>query len=220
MSAIIKSKEFLLTMIIACSFFIYLPYFVDSPAPFPQIEAWLISTIVVIASFAVLVSLYTITRREGLKIIKRGRGWPYAIVVLISTWFMIIVGGIYSSNDASFKFFSNAFILPGDAAIYAILIFYLTSTAARSFKVKNLESLVLFLGAVVVLLQQAPLGEYLFPFIGPVGTWMVQDVAMAASRVFTITATLGGIVLAIRLLAGKEMALIGLIARRVKGDDN
>lgn len=219
MSAIIKSKEFLLIIIVACSFFIYFPYFVTSPEPFPSIESWLVQTTVVIASFAVLVSLYTITRREGLKISKRARGWVYSIVVLASTWFMIIVGGIYSRDAESFRFFTNSFILPGDAAIYAILVFYLTSTAARSFKVKNLESLVLLVGAVTVLLQQAPLGEYLLPWLGPVGTWMVQDVGMAASRVFTISATLGGIVLAIRLLTGKEMALVGLLSKREKGDD-
>ena len=36
---------------------------------------------------------------------------------------------------------------------------------------------------------------------------------MAATRVFAISAALGGIVLAIRLMAGKEMAMIGLIRR-------
>lgn len=215
-SNIIRSKEFLLTIIIATSAFIYFPYFVTSPDPFPKIESWLIDTTVVIASFAVLVSVYTLTRREGLKFVRRAKAWPYGLVVLASSWFMIIVGLVYSRDADAFKFVTNAFILPGDAAIYAILVFYLTSTAARSFKVKNLESLVLMIGAITVLLQQAPLGEYLFPFMGPVGLWMVNDLSMAASRVFTITATLAAIVLAVRLLAGKEMTLVGLVSKGEK----
>jgi hypothetical protein len=39
---------------------------------------------------------------------------------------------------------------------------------------------------------------------------------MAATRVFGFSAALGGIVLAIRLLLGKEMAMIGLIRRKEK----
>lgn len=216
MSSFIRSRELLLTIIVAVSFFIYFPYFVEAPAPIPQIESWLITTTVVIVSFAVLVGLYTMTRREAVRFTKRAKGWPYGLLMVGLAWFMIIIGVVYSRDAPAFRFCTDAFIIPGDAAIYAILVFYLTSAAARSFKVKNLESLLLMIGAVTVLLQQAPLGELLFPYIGPVGSWMVSDVGMAATRVFTISATLGGIVLAIRLLTGKEMAMVGLITRREK----
>jgi len=216
MSAFIRSREFLLTIIVATSFFIYFPYFVTSPEPLPSIESWLVTTTVVIVSFAVLVSLYTMTRREALRVTKRGKGWPYGLIMIGLTWFMIIVGVISGSSADAFRFCTDAFILPGDATIYAILVFYLTSAGARAFKLKNLESLVLMIGAVTVLLKQAPLGEYLFPYIGPVGSWMVNNVGMAATRVFAISATLGGIVLAVRLLTGKEMAMVGLLSRRKK----
>jgi hypothetical protein len=216
MSSLIKSREFLLAIIIAVSFFIYFPYFVESPKPIVDIESWLVTTTVVIASFAVMVSLYTMTRREVMRITKRVKGWPYSLLMMILAWFMIVVGVSLGKDATPFRFCADAFVLPGDSTIYAILVFYLTSAAARSFKVRDLESLLLLLGAFFVLMQQAPLGEYLFPYFGPIGSWLVNNLAMAASRVFTISATLGGIVLAIRLLAGKEMAMIGLIARREK----
>lgn len=213
MSSFIRGKEFLLTIIIATSVFIYFPYFIESPAPIPQIESWLISTTVVIASFAVLVSLYTMTRREVMKITKRGKGWPYGLLMIGLAWFMIVVGVLLGKDASAFRFCADAFIIPGDATIYAILVFYLTSAGARAFKVRNLDSLLLLFGAFFVLMQQAPLGEYLFPWMGPIGSWMVNNVAMAATRVFGISATLGGIVLAIRLLVGKEMAMVGLVRR-------
>lgn len=216
MSSLIRSREFLLAIIIAVSFFIYFPYFVEAPKPIRDVESWLVSTTVVIASFAVMVSLYTMTRREVMRVVKRVRGWPYSLWMMALAWFMIIVGVTLGKDAVAFRFCADSFILPGDATIYAILVFYLTSAAARTFKVRDPESLLLLLGAFFVLMQQAPLGEYLFPWFGPIGSWLVNNLAMAATRVFTISATLGGIVLAIRLLAGKEMAMVGLITRREK----
>jgi hypothetical protein len=107
-------------------------------------------------------------------------------------------------------------VVPGDATIYALLVFFLTSAAARTFKVRDVESSLLMIAAFITFMYQAPLTEYLLPVFSQPGLWLQNNLAMAATRVFGFSAALGGIVLAIRLLTGKEMAMIGLIRKKEK----
>lgn len=214
MSSFLKRREFLLGIIIVVSIFIYVPYFVEVPPVVTGIESWLISTTVVVASVAIWVGVYTQARREAIRMRRRTRGWPYGLWMAFLTFIMIIFGIAVGTNAPLILFLSNAFVVPGDATIYALLVFFLTSSAARAFKVRDVESLLLMITAFVLILKQAPMTENMFPWISPIGTWLNDYLAMSASRVFSITAALGGIVLAIRLLMGREMAMIGIIRRK------
>lgn len=214
MSDIVRRKEFLLGIVLVVSLFIYIPYFFDVPDPVTAVESWLITTTVVILSVAIWIGVYTLTRRQVIKAQRRARGWPYGIWMVLLTFFMIVVGLTLGRDSPTFMFFANSFVVPGDATIYSILVFYLTSSAFRAFKIRDVESFLLMVTTFIVILKQAPMGEFFFPQLSPLGTWLTNYLAMAATRVFGISAALGGIVLAIRLLAGKEMAMIGLIRRR------
>jgi hypothetical protein len=74
-------------------------------------------------------------------------------------------------------------------------------------------------GALFVLLKQAPLGEVLAPWAGPVAIYLQDTVAMAATRVFNVSMAVGSVVLAIRLMLGQEMALVGLVRRIARRDE-
>jgi hypothetical protein len=135
-----------------------------------------------------------------------------------SAWYMIIVGLALGREHVAFVAPSEAFIIPGDATIYAIIVFYLISSSARAFKIKDMSSLLLFIAAFFVLIKYSPLGESLFPGLAPIGAWFDSYVTMAASRVFSISSGLGGIVLAVRLLMGKENSMLGLFTRKEAED--
>lgn len=214
MSDIVRRKEFLLGIVIVVSLFIYVPYFFDVPEPVTAVESWLITTTVVILSVAIWIGVYTLTRRQVMKAQRGDRGWPYGIWMVLLVWLMIVVGLTLGRESSTFMFFADAFVVPGDATIYALLVFYLTSSAFRAFKIRDVEAFLLMLTTFIVILKQAPAGELMAPQLAPLGTWLTNYLAMAATRVFGISAALGGIVLAVRLLAGKEMAMIGLIRRR------
>jgi hypothetical protein len=213
-SDIIRRKEFLLGLVILVSIFIYVPYFFEVPELVTEIETWLITTTLVILSVAIWIGVYTLSTRQIMRARRGVRGWQYGIWMIILAWLMIFIGIFLGRSHPLFMFFADAFVIPGDATIYAILVFYLTSSAARAFKVRDLESFLLMLTTFIVIFKQAPLGELLAPWLAPLGTWLTNYLAMAATRVFGISAALGGIVLAVRLLAGKEMAMIGLIRRK------
>jgi hypothetical protein len=216
MSQIVRSKEFLLGLIILIQFFIYVPYFFEVPTQIKSIESGLLTMGVVIATFALLVGLYTITRRELLKISGKKRGWPLSVWLLLILYFMIITGVVLGQTSPYFSFFTTGIVVPGDATIYALILFYMMSAGARAFKMRDLQASLLIITTVLVLLQQAPVSSYLWPGFDTIGSWLVNNWGMAITRTFAIISALGGIVLAVRLLAGKEMGITGLLKGKKK----
>jgi hypothetical protein len=180
-----------------------------------EMEIWFTETTVIIASFAIWVGLFTSTRREIVRIQRRRRGWYYAAFLLGLAWTMVLTGLLLGKQNTIYNFLQWAFVIPGDSTIYAILVFYLTSAGARAFRLRSLESTLLTFGAIFVLLKQAPLGEILAPWAGPMAVYLQDTIAMAATRVFSVSLAVGAVVLAIRLMAGQEMAVVGLIRRTV-----
>ena len=217
--SILRRREFFIALLGVCSIFIYVPYFFEVPQFMSDVEIWLTETTVIIISFSVWVGLYTSTRRELVRMQKRGRGWYYGGILLGLAWAMVLSGLLLGKEATIYKFLQWAFVIPGDSTIYAILVFYLTSAGARAFRLRSLESTLLTFGAIFVLLKQAPLGELLAPWAGPVAIYLQDTLAMAATRVFNVSLAVGSVVLAIRLMAGQEMALIGLVRRAMGGDE-
>jgi len=211
----LKRKEFYVVLVILVSISIYIPYFFKVPQ-LTSLENWLVDTTVIIGALAVWVGFITSTRREVVKIQRRKRGWFYGIIILGLSWAMVIVGIGLGKSHLVFDLLQRAFVLPGDAVIYAILVFYLTSAGARAFRVNSMEAALLTLGTFFVLLKQAPLGELLAPWATPIAGYLENSIAMAATRVFTVSLNIGAVVLAIRLMLGQEMALVGLVQRIIK----
>ena len=211
--SILRRKEFFVVMIVLISIFLYIPYFFEVPQAMTNLENWFMDTIVIIAAFAVWVGFITATRREVVRIQRRRKGWFFAVIILVLSWAMVVIGLGVGKTNVIFEFLQWAFVLPGDSTIYAILVFYLTSAGARAFRVNSLESALLTFGALFVLLKQAPLGEVLVPWAGPIAIYLQDTIAMAATRVFSVSLAIGSVVLAIRLMLGQEMALVGLVRR-------
>jgi hypothetical protein len=211
--SLFRNRQFFVVVITLISILLYVPYFFQVPQVMTNIENWIIETVVIITTFAVWVGFITSTRREVMRIQRRRNGWFFAVIILGLSWAMVLIGLFISKTNVVFEFLQWAFVIPGDSTIYAILVFYLTSAGARAFRIDSLESALLTFGALVVLLKQAPLGELLVPWLGPTAMFLQDQLAMAATRVFSVSLAVGAVILAIRLMLGQEMALIGLVRR-------
>lgn len=216
--SLFRNRQFYITIIVVFSILVYVPWFFEVPQVLQDVESWILETVVIITTFAVWVGFITSTRREVVRIQRRRRGWYYGVVLLVLSWAMVVIGLFIGKTNVIFDFLQWSFVIPGESTIYAILVFYLTSSGARAFRIKGLESALLTFGALFVLLKQAPLGELLAPWAGPMASYLQDTLAMAATRVFNLSLNIGAVVLAIRLLLGQEMALVGLV-RRVAGEE-
>ncbi len=218
MAEIIKSKPFLLGIIIVVQLFLYIPYFFQVPQVVKDVESNMLTISLVIATFAMLVGIYTITRRELIKTSKRTKGWPYSVWLLFITWSMIVIGVVLGQTHPLYNFYQNGIVLPGDATIYAILVFYMISAGARAFRMRDAQSTLLIIVTILVLLQQAPIATAYWVGFDTIGAWFVNNLGMAITRVFAIITALGGIVLAVRLITGREMGIIGMLRGKKKGE--
>ena len=100
----LKRKEFFVVMIVVISIFIYIPYFFEVPQALTNLENWLMDTIVIIAAFAVWVGFITSTRREVVRIQRKRKGWFYAVIILVLSWLMVIIGLGVSKTNIIFEF--------------------------------------------------------------------------------------------------------------------
>jgi len=84
------------------------------------------------------------------------------------------------------------------------------STAARAFRARNTQALLLLTTGFIVLLYQAPLTGAYAPWLEPIALYFGDTFGMAAGRMFLISVTVGAIVFGVRVLMGKETSVLGV----------
>lgn len=219
MASIIKRRETGLAITLISAMIMFIPYFFKIPV----LEAAAATATVwatIINAFAVCLVIYTMSRRQYLRVRRRVRGWPYGVWMLFGAWWLILTGlildaiGVGAKPSLPFKFFVDSIIVPADATIYSILCFYMTSACARAFRARNLKALLLMIIGFFVLMKQAPIGAVIWPPFEPIGAWIGDYLVMAANRVFLLGVGLGAIALCVRVLTGRELAFLGVIGRK------
>lgn len=79
--------------------------------------------------------------------------------------------------------------------------------AYRAFRVQSVDALVMFIAGSIYLVRGLTIGPYLLPAIVPIGDWIAQVPNVAATRGGTFAATVGALILAIRVFAGREKSV-------------
>ncbi|MFN2225536.1 MAG: hypothetical protein ACK2UY_04505, partial [Anaerolineae bacterium] len=92
--------------------------------------------------------------------------------------------------------------VPIQASLSALLVFLLITAAYRLLSLRNVESAVMLLVALLVLLGQAAVG--LFPPLVAVRDWIIAVPALAGIRGILLGVALGAILTGLRLLLGIE----------------
>jgi hypothetical protein len=110
-----------------------------------------------------------------------------------------------------FDFLFNSVQLPMGAAVFSMITFYMISAAYRSFKIKSAEAALLMLSAIIVMVGQMPVGEWLampVPDTIPVlqMPWLAQKLLSvfnaAAYRGVLIGMLIGGLSITLRIWLG------------------
>jgi uncharacterized membrane protein len=91
---------------------------------------------------------------------------------------------------------------PIQASLSALLVFFLVTAAFRMFRVRNLESVVMLVVALLVLVGQVTVG--LFPVLPALREWILDVPAIAGVRGIVLGVSLGALLTGIRLLLGME----------------
>jgi len=122
----------------------------------------------------------------------------------------------YPSARGSLKWIFDTIYKPLTSTMFALLAFFIVIVSYRAFKIRNLESFVFILAAVVVMLGQIPAGNWLFTKIMPEGVlfsdisdWIMSVPNMAAQRAIMIGTGLAVVFLSMKIILGLEKPYLG-----------
>ncbi len=169
----------------------------------------------VLAAFTLGLGVFSLVRIHSSKIVKLREGWPNSVVLLVSIVVMAVAGLRFEET----RFFRSLFrdvLNSFDAAMFATLAFFIISAAYRAFRVKSAEATLLMGAALVVMLGQIPIGQYLTHWIPEKGSfasllrldnisnWLLLTVNAPATRAIGFGLGIGGLAIALRLWLSLE----------------
>lgn len=177
----------------------------------------------IVVAFAFLLGLISLFFSHYHKITRKADGWGYSIFVFVGFLAMVIpayVSGGKQMTDAgltplgwSYKYIYTAL----SGTMFAVLAFYIVSTAYRSFRIKSMQAFVLFVAAFILILGKVPLGQIIWnSVLGWTGAgvdqvieWIMQVPAVAGKRGIMIGISIGAIVTSLKIIFGIEKQYMG-----------
>lgn len=169
----------------------------------------------VLAAFTLGLGVFSLLRIHTGKVLKLREGWENSVVLLVSLVVMLVAGLFYRGTlffRSLFRDVLNSF----DAAMFATLAFFIISAAYRAFRVKTAEATLLMVAALVVMLGQIPIGQYLTHWIPEKGSfisifrldnisnWLLLTVNAPATRAIGFGLGIGSLAIALRLWLSLE----------------
>jgi hypothetical protein len=169
----------------------------------------------VLAAFTLGLGVFSLVRIHGTKVVKLREGWENSVVLLLGIVVMAVAGLGYENT----RFYRSLFmdvLNSFDAAMFATLAFFIISAAYRAFRVKSAEATLLMLAALVVMLGQIPIGQYLTHWLPEKGSflsllrldnisnWLLITVNAPATRAIGFGLGIGGLAIAMRLWLSLE----------------
>jgi len=208
MSSFFRSRSLQMTVLVVSFLLVFVPYFIPW-GPLDWLSGKLMTIAAVTNAFTIVIAVYSQFRRSGRFINQRRKGWVYHIYLLALLVIMTLSGFILGQHVGAYEWILLAVVTPLSSVIYGILAFYMSSAGARAFRARSPQAALLLLAGFVVLLYQAPLTGAYFPGIEGAAVYLTDTFGMSVSRMFSISVSIGAIVLGVRMLTGKEVAFLG-----------
>jgi hypothetical protein len=170
--------------------------------------------------WTLLLGLISLGMVHGKRLFRRQEGWHNSLALFIA-FFAMIIAGIWSnrghaeSNIAGQMSVVYSMLYEGiyvrlEAAMFALLAFYISSAAYRAFRIRSLEATLLMIAAVVVMLGFVSIGLQLTAGLpeswrmDKVALWILQSLNMPVQRAVTIGVSVGALAMALRIWLGLE----------------
>jgi hypothetical protein len=113
----------------------------------------------ILAAFLLGLGLFSLARIHGNNILRRRPGWINSFALMVSAFVMLLLGFWTQATEREPKWVEETYdhLFSGlyqnmNSAMFSIISFFILSAAYRAFRVRNVESSILMLSALVVLL--------------------------------------------------------------------
>lgn len=192
---------------IAVGLFVLAAIFATSPL-LDALGTYFVDMAVIIAAFALFLGMVNILRVHARKIRERQTGWLYSFV-LIAAMILVLAVGLPSppgqpsgAAQPLVQWVFESILAPIQAALSALLVFFVMTAAYRLLRIRSLESAVMLIVVLLVLIGQVTLG--LVPILPDIKDWILDVPTMAGVRGILLGVALGALLTGIRLLLGVE----------------
>ena len=181
---------------------------------FETIRQWAI----IVIAFAYVLGIANLIRINSHVIQRKGRDWPFKIILVTSLFFMITVGiifdilgirlgGIGEGTIFGWVYFHAQY--PLQATMFSLLAFFIASAAFRAFRIRTFQASLLAVTAILVMIGRVPVGESLWASFPDFTEWIMNVPQLAGKRAIMIGAALGAISTALKVLTGLERTYLG-----------
>jgi hypothetical protein len=198
-----------------CSAVMILDYYVKVPG-ITDVSAELKNWVMVIGYFALLLGGALMTERVVRNAVKRRKEWYLGILTFVSLWTVALTNLIGGANNPIYLFFVEHFSTGGRNAMFALHGFFLVSAALRTFKMRTAMMVAAMLTMFVTILQQAPIGDAIWPGFETVGNWINKVVLTGGSRAIIMCGAIGAMLLGMRIILMYERRTFGFALRAEK----
>jgi hypothetical protein len=185
-------------------------FFVDIPA-LSDFASTMQSYASVIISFAFIVALVGLARRHFTRFVKEEnaieRGFGIMMIVVIVAYVAIGVG--LGQNSELYQTIWN-FYMNIRGVLYGMWMFFYSSAAYRTLRVRSTESLMLAFAGVIMLMANATIYGVIWPGFSQIGEWLMKVVNTGVVRAIIMGAAFGAVIRSIRILYGMERSYLGI----------
>jgi hypothetical protein len=135
-----------------------------------------------------------------------GAGWLDSLALLLAFFAVLVTGLVAPAGSASppMEWIFDHLIAPGQAALFAILVFFMAAAAYRYLRIGRAGGVWLLAGTLLMLLTQLPAAHDLFPTpLVDTTVWLLEAPGMAAIRGVLLGTSLAAILVGLRTILGR-----------------
>ena len=179
-------------------------FFFERGAP-DAIARYVLYSASVVAAATLLLGLITLTKRHVDKLIRRAPGRGYSAVLLAALLATLVIGFVGGGpGSPAMRRWFEAVLFPLEAALFSLLAFFFVTAIYRVFRIKNFESGLFIVVAIVVLLGQVPVGALIWDQLPIIKDWVFDVPALAGVRGILLGVGLGSVAVGLRVLLGMD----------------
>jgi hypothetical protein len=170
----------------------------------------------IIGGFAMILGVASLCHVHWGKVRRRAAGWGYSLVTF-AAMLVTVAAGLWAGGPRGplvevgtgfFWIYTNVMVaLQG--TMFSILAFFVASAAYRAFRARTPEATLLLAAAVIVMLGRVPLGELIWPALGPFSEWILNVLNASARRAILIGISVGAIAMSVKIIFGIERGYLG-----------
>ena len=189
-----------------------------SPHPYSKsLYNEVINWSLIIGPFALVLGVATLVQTHWIRIRRRAEYWQYSFVVFIGMIVMVAIGIPFGPSHKAFKWLFMNIQVPMDATMFSLLAFFIASASYRAFRARTLEATLLLVAALIVMIGNAPIGDFIWNKIMPFGDnlpstvrqWILENPNLSSRRGVIFGVSLGMISQSIRIILGIERSYLG-----------